>query len=147
VRCEFVVDRGTVSDGTALRTCLRFVEPRASTFECDLPVESDYPAEVARAAGTLSDVALRSDRRPPATGVLATGDPHVWDAFVTFAPYALDGSVWSGDRSGPIVSFADLGESIVVRLDVEEARSLAELLAPARLVPVEEWQRAVPRSP
>jgi len=62
-------------------------------------------------------------------------------AFVTFAPCALDGSVWTRGGGRPVVSFSDQGTSIVVRLDSEQAKRLSDLVAPAQLVPVKEWRR------
>jgi hypothetical protein len=142
---ENVVDPGSGSDdGSALRACLRFVEGWASTFECDIPEEPSDPPEVAQAAATMRRVARRSGERPPATGVLPADDSLVWNAFVTFAPHALDGSVWSSGAGGPVVIFADQGASIVVRVDPDQARRLSDLVAPGQLVPIKEWRRGRP---
>jgi hypothetical protein len=136
---QYVVEPAS-EDGAAaaLRACLRFVGPQVSRFECDIPFEDAETADVAQAAATLLRVAERSGATPPATGVLTVGDPEVWAAFVTFAPYALDGSVWPSEGAGPIVSFADQGSSIVVLLDHEQARTLADQIAPSRLIPLAE---------
>lgn len=136
---RYVVDPTSDDDGGAvLRACLRLVAAQVSRFECDIPFEDVDAADVGQAAATLLRVAQRSGSTPPATGVLSVGDPEVWEAFVAFAPYALDGSVWSSEVAGPIVSFADRGTSIVVLLDHEEARTLADEIAPSRLIPMHE---------
>lgn len=141
---EFVVDPGGGADGAAvLRACLSFVADRARRAECDVPDEPDRPPAVAAAAATLLRVARHPHRRPPATGVIELADPLVREAFVAFAPHALDGSVWDRD-GGLLVTFADEAGSIVVRLDDESATRLAAHVSPAALVPVSEW-RARPR--
>ena len=130
------------TDGTvALRQCLRLVEGNVWQFECDLPGAESDPLEVQLAAWTLTTVARWPDRMPPATGTLKPGDPTVWEAFVTFAPFALDGSVWTHGDGHPVVSFSDQGTSIVVRLDSDQAQRLSDLVAPAQLVPAKEWDR------
>jgi len=61
----------------------------------------------------------------PATGLLRVGDPEVWEAFVQFAPKALDGTVW--DKHGvDIVSFADQGRVLYGRLTPEQRQLLAD---------------------
>jgi len=130
------------TDGTdALRQCLRLIEGNVWQFECDLPDGESDPPEVQLAASTLTTVARWPDRIPPATGTLKPGDPAVWEAFVTFAPFALDGSVWTHGDGRPVVSFSDQGTSIAVRLDSDQAQRLSDLVAPAQLVPVKEWAR------
>jgi hypothetical protein len=141
---EYVVDWrpwGHDLGADALRICLRLLEDAVSEFECDIPDADSSSTEVAQAAATLRGVARWPNRHPAATGVLKAGDALVWDAFVTFAPHALDGSVWTRGDGRPVVSFADQGTSVVVRLDSAEAERLAERVAPALLVPVEEWRR------
>jgi hypothetical protein len=98
-------------------------------------------AEVAQAASTLRGVARWPHRHPPATGVLKAGNSLVWDAFVAFAPYALDGSLWIHGDGRPVVSFADQGTSVVVRIDADQAQRLSASIAPAQLVPVKDWHR------
>ncbi len=89
---------------------------------------------------------LAAARRPradlPATGDLKAHDAAVWDAFVTFAPHALDGSVWTRTGDGaPCVGFSDEGTSISVRVDRPQEGRLRSLLPDGvALVPVEEWR-------
>jgi hypothetical protein len=142
---EYVVDclpGGGDLGAQSLRLCLRLFEDVVSEFECDIPESDSSSTEVAQAAATLLGVARWPDRHPAATGVLKVGDALVWDAFVAFAPHALDGSVWTRGDGRPFVSFADQGTSIVVRLDSDQAQLLSDdLVAPAQLVPVKEWDR------
>jgi hypothetical protein len=141
---EYVVDcRPCGDDGGsgALRMCLRLFENVVSEFECDIPGADSSATEVAQAAATLRGVARWPSRTPAATGVLKAGDALVWDAFVTFAPHALDGSVWTRGDGRPVVSFADQGTSVVVRLDTDQAERLADQVSPALLVPIKEWRR------
>ncbi len=140
----YVVDwrQGANNQGAdALRICLRLFEDAVSAFECDIPDVQPATTELVQAAATLLGVARWPNRQPAATGVLKAGDSLVWDAFVTIAPHAFDGSVWKHGDGRPIVSFADQGTSVVVRLDSEQAERLTARVAPALLVPVKEWHR------
>jgi hypothetical protein len=112
-------------------------------FECDLPVSQSDPPEVQQAAAALLRVALKASLPMPATGILKAGDPAVWEAFVTFAPYALDGSAWTvGGDGRPAVSFSDVGTAVSVRLDADQHRRLLEAQpATAELVPDAEWRK------
>lgn len=88
----------------------------------------------------LLAVARRPHAVVPATGVLQADDAAVWDAFVTFAPHALDGSVWTSTGDGrPSIGFSDEGASISVRVDPQQERRLRGLLPDGVvLVPLEE---------
>ena len=142
---DFVVDwrpTGQPEGSEALRACLRCVEADVETFECDLPVRDSQPSDARRAWAVLIGAARKPRRSPPATGVLRPGDENVWEAFVIFAPHALDGSVWTVDGDGrPAVHFADEGTAITVRLTDEQRVRLSDRLPDGvALVPLQEWR-------
>jgi hypothetical protein len=139
---NYVLDCAPDDRHDALRSCLRGVEDAVGEFECDLPVSQSDPPEIQQAAATLLRVARKASLPMPATGILRAGDPVVWDAFVTFAPYALDGSTWTvGGDGRPAVSFSDAGSSVSLRLDSDQHRRLLDVLpATAALVPGAEWR-------
>jgi hypothetical protein len=139
----YVLDCAPDDRDGALRSCLRCVEAAVAEFECDLPVSQSDPPEVQQSAAVLLRVARRANSPMPATGVLSAGDPAVWEAFVVFAPYALDGSVWTvGGDGRPAVSFSDVGTAVSVRLDADQHRRLLDVLPTnAVLVPGAEWRK------
>jgi hypothetical protein len=67
------------------------------------------------------------------TGIMQRSDNEVWQAFATFAGYAYDASVWSDNRVLPLVSLADCGTVIVVRVDDEERSRLEAAVNPVRV--------------
>lgn len=141
---DFIVDWrsvGSAEGAAALRACLGGVEDEVTQYECDLP-DRELDGEAREARAMLLAAARRPRTDLPATGVLKADDAALWDAFVTFAPHALDGSVWTrtGDGS-PCVSFSDEGTSISVRVDPQQAGRLRSLLPDGvALVPIEEWR-------
>jgi hypothetical protein len=129
----------------ACRLILRTVEDDASRCETDIPAtRPDWPPDVRAAAGVLLGVAAQRGRaESPSyarTGVIEVTHDEVWSAFVTFAPWAYDASVWNA-AADHIVSLADEGCSIVVRLTPEQYSAIAAELGQARLVPEVEWRR------
>ena len=142
---SYIVDwtaSGQPDGAEALRVCLRFVEDAVTHFECDIPALDLDPPDVRRAAGVLLGAARKAHLPVPATGQLKAGDATVWEAFVWFAPHALDGGVWTSSGNGsPTVSFSDQGEAIDVHLDPDQAEHLQTALGPgASLVPLKEWR-------
>jgi hypothetical protein len=127
------------------RPAIRSVKEGVTQYECDLP-DRDLDAEAREARAVLLAVARRADAALPATGILKAGDAAVWDAFVTFAPHALDGCVWTMTGDGrPAIGFSDEGTSISVRVDPQQERRLRSLLADGvELVPLEEWRARTP---
>jgi hypothetical protein len=141
---DYVVDWSATGSGNgaeALRVCFRSVASEVSQYECDLPTWG-LDTEALQAAAVLLGVARKTHLSLPATGILKPGDAAVWDAFVIFAPHALDGSVWTATGDGrPTVDFADEATAISVRLDAEQRERLAQdLPAGNELVPASEWR-------
>jgi len=73
-----------------------------------------------------------------ATGVLRNADTDLWAAFVTFAPYAYDATVWDLDGRR-IAELSDEGTAIVVLLTSPQREAVRRIVGPRRLVPLEEW--------
>jgi hypothetical protein len=143
----FVVDGGGWSRTEVIEAChriLRALEVDSRQFETDIPADAgDWPPEVATAARLLRGVAdggNRSDRDYAQTGVVEVKLDEVWSAFVTFVPWAFDASVWDAQYRD-IVSFADEGQSIVVRLRSEQLEAISVIVGPDRLVPARQWSR------
>jgi hypothetical protein len=80
------------------------------------------------------------------TGVLRNAGADAWDAFVTFAPYACDATVWDIDGRR-IAELSDEGTAIVVLLTSPQREAVAAIVGPRRLVPLKEWnaRRRLPR--
>jgi hypothetical protein len=72
------------------------------------------------------------------TGALRNVDAGAWAAFVTFAPYAYDASVWDPDGRR-IASLSDEGTGIVALLTSPQREAVAAIVGPRRLVPLKEW--------
>jgi hypothetical protein len=147
-RADYVVDTDRLSPTERVDVVRAVIERLASddaTYECDIPLseEGAWPPVVREAASVLGE--LKYPKMPDAssyrqTGVQERDDATVWRAFVTFAPYAYDASVWSA-TGRPLVELADEGRSVVVRLTEEEARSLAEDLR-VPVVALRRWRRS-----
>jgi hypothetical protein len=128
------------------RLVLGVVQATATEYETDIPVgDIEWPVEVAAAAEVLRGVARRAGRVEKGgyaqTGMVpasAGGADGTWAAFVTFAPFAYDAGVW-GD-AGELLSLADEGQSIAVRLDGGQAEAVRRVIGAARLVPEKEWR-------
>jgi hypothetical protein len=143
---------GDWSHADAARACrliLRTVQGCAYKYETDIPgVGADYPPTVAAAAEVLRGIAARRGRVEPGghaqTGILENAGDEVWSAFVDFAPWAYDATVWNsvGDD---IVSLADEGTSVVLRLNRQQYDAIAAALGDANLVPENEWRGPLAR--
>jgi hypothetical protein len=144
----FVID----SDGwghadmvEACRLLLRTVEVGAKWCQTDIPADcEDWPPDVVAAAEVLRQIASRNGRVEglydyAQTGVIEVARDEVWSAFVTFAPWAYDATVWNGARV--IVSLADEGQSTFVRLTPEQYGAIAAELGQASLIRYREWRR------
>ena len=130
-----IVDTDGADEIAVCRLILRTVAADVHQYETDVPVaDPDWPAEVAAAADALRAVG-RTDRHGyTMSGTIRTTD--LWPAFVTFAPYAYDATVWNASHHD-IVSLSDEARSIVVRLTPAQHALLASL----RLIPEREWRR------
>ena len=147
-RTEYVVDttRSSLENrDETIRLLIGLLDEEAAKYECDLPFsrQADWPLEVREAASLLASLRAPKSQENAhyrQTGVHERSDAEVWGAFVTFAPYAFDASVW--DPAGhQVLSLADEGTSVVARLTDAEA----EVLSRSRRVPVvklKNWQRA-----
>jgi hypothetical protein len=137
VKC-YVVDAEGSDVVAVCRLILRTVAADVHHYETDIPIaDPDWPAEVTAAAEALRAVG-RTDRHGyTMSGTIRTTD--LWPAFVTFAPYAYDATVWNASHDD-IVSLSDEAQSIVVRLSPEQHALLGSL----RLVPEREWRRRRP---
>lgn len=130
----------------ACRLILRTVEVTAGRCETDIPGDcDDWPPDVVSAAQVLRQIASRTGRvekRYAQTGVIEVARDEVWSAFVTFAPWAYDATVWNRDGED-IVSLADESRSAFVRLTPEHYRAVAAELGQPSLIPYREWRRAL----
>lgn len=126
------------------RACLSAIADAAETFETDLPFSraEDWTVPVRDAAERLARHAQgrrnESDHYKR-TGVVPSSDAEDWEAFVAFAPYAFDGTVWS--QGGPLAELADEGQSLVVHLSQRERDDLRALDPSLRIVPLHEWRK------
>ncbi len=126
-REAFVLD----SDGLAReertrnsRLILGVLADDADSYETYIPNGrgNDKPNAVMEAAERLFRATRRSglmDLDYAQTGVLRNADAGIWAAFVTFAPYAYDATVWDIDGRR-IADFSDEGTAIVVLLTSRE---------------------------
>jgi hypothetical protein len=76
------------------------------------------------AAGKTSE----KDRKYARTGWLDATDPELWDAYVTFMPWSIDGDVWDRQRR-QIVSVDD-GVVTTVAVDPEQLPAIAAIVGP-----------------
>ena len=141
----YVVDvDGLPADDRAevCRLVIHTLEETAVHFEADIPwtQASAWPANVRDAAEVMVAASGKTHTEAPyqQTGMMNVGDKAVWQAFATFAGYAYDASVWSDNRVLPVVSLADEGQSVVVRVDEEERARLEVAVAPTPVVPLRE---------
>jgi hypothetical protein len=148
---KFVVDTSGVSLGSEVDVCrfaLRLVAEDAKTFEADIPLSraTDWPTSVRKAAERLSRHATGSRDEGEyykKTGVVSASDHEDWEAFVCFAPYAFDATVWGADRR--LVDLADEGTSLVVHLSSVEREQLESFDDALSVVPVTRWRKRKPR--
>lgn len=118
------------------------LEEAAAEFEADIPWSqaAAWPPDVRDAAEVLVTASGRTHTGEPyqQTGMMKRSDHAIWQAFAIFAGYAYDASVWSDSRVLPIVSLADEGTSVVVRLDDDERRRLEAAVEPTQIVELRE---------
>ncbi len=135
------LDGAHLADVIAL--LLGLVEDDVATFEADIPATTrvPWPPRVAAAANKLLAASSRRRQQPGygTTGLLRRGDAAVWDAYVTFAPYAYCAPA-SDDRARPIADVNDEGDSVWFALTAEQYAAAVPQIAPARLEPLSERQ-------
>jgi hypothetical protein len=119
----------------ACRVALAAVSADADRYECDIPFSPEWPADVVRAASYLRDASRKRPRDPAyvQTGVLTNDDPARWTAFVTFAPWALDASVWT-KKHEHLVSLTDEAESMALELTSDQHDAIAAVVGRSRLL-------------
>lgn len=106
--------------------------------------EADWPPAVRAAARRLlthSKHGHGENESYRRTGIISATDEDHWDAFVTFAPYAYDASVWGADSILPLVQLSDEGTSLAVRLEPHEHSDLANSVGQERVIPAGEWKK------
>ncbi|WUJ73895.1 hypothetical protein OG809_11635 [Kribbella soli] len=113
----------------ASRLILGTMQGSVARYETDIPTASaDWPPAVTSAAKVLRGVAARVERGGYArTGVITYADDEVWSAFVEFAPWAYDATVWNS-AGDDIVSLADEAHSIVIRVDPHQQAAITAAL-------------------
>jgi hypothetical protein len=105
----FVIDTDGWAHADMVQACrliLRTVELSAKRCETYIPTDSqELPPDVVAAAEVLRRVAVSRGRVEgpdgyAQTGILDAAQGEVWSAFVVFAPWAYDATVWnaSADR-------------------------------------------------
>ncbi|TDO68485.1 hypothetical protein EV651_102407 [Kribbella sp. VKM Ac-2571] len=149
----FILDSDGWSHADVVEACrliLRTVAVSASRCETDIPGGGeDWPPDVRSAAEVLRQIASRTGRVERRydyvqTGIIEVARDEVWSAFVTFAPWAYDATVW--DPAGDdIVSLADEGRSAFVRLTPEHYGAIAAELGQASLIPTGRGPRVARR--
>jgi hypothetical protein len=129
---------------------VRTLGETAVRFETDIPwaEAADWSADVRRAAEHLVIAAgkTHADEAYQQTGIMQRADEAVWQSFATFAGYAYDASVWSNTRVLPLVSLADCGTELVVRVNDEERSRLEDAVSPVRVVRLDQVRAEQRRS-
>ena len=118
---------------------LRLLADTADTFTTDIPLskEGEWPRPVVAAARRIS---TKSRGRPGEdagyreTGEVSAKDSDAWDAFVAFAPYAYDASVWGID--GTLLADVSNERSLSAHLEPHERSDLARTVGQERVVPM-----------
>ncbi|MGO4256574.1 hypothetical protein [Marmoricola sp. RAF53] len=145
-RRAYSVDAESLSTAERVRICralVGVVAEAVDSFETDVPWSNrdEWPREVSQAAQVLTDQGRKQRRRNEAyaqTGRLSRSKsvPAVWDAWVTFAPYAFDATAWAADH-GRLVSLADEGTSVAVWLSPDEFVRAGQEITPVPLRPLD----------
>ncbi|MEP7369623.1 MAG: PGPGW domain-containing protein [Dermatophilaceae bacterium] len=116
---------------------LRAIQGDAVRFQTDIPeLKPTDPFAVHAAADVLRTAAGKTsekDRQYAMTGWLDATDPELWDAYVTFMPWSIDGDVWDGDGR----QIVNVDDGAVTTVAVASARlpDIASIVGPERLTP------------
>lgn len=116
---------------------LRAIQQDAVRFQTDIPeLKPTDPSAVHAAADLLRTAAGKTsaeDLRYAMTGWLDATDPRLWDAYVTFMPWSIDGDVW--DREGRQIASVDDGVVSVVAIAHNRVPEIARIVGSERLKP------------
>lgn len=117
---------------------LRAIQADAVRFQTDIPApKPDYPPVVHVAADVLRTAAGKTsekDRKYALTGRLDATDPDLWNAYVTFMPWSIEGDVW--DREGCLIVKVDDGVVTTIAVAPDQLPAIASIVGPERL---ERW--------
>ena len=150
-RVDYVVDGTGLDDPGRVRLCdaaLKLVASTAATAETDMPWSQSphWPPHVLGAATRLRErfvPVAKHDDGYLQTRVQRLADEQTRADFVTFAPYALDASLWSSSGEH-LASLADAGESCVVRLSDTDRDALVQQIGAGRVIALAHWRAARP---
>lgn len=116
---------------------LRAIKRDAFRFQTDIPeLKPTDPAAVHAAADVLRRAAGKmsaADLKYAMTGWLDPTDPELWDAYVTFMPWSIDGDVW--DREGRQIAKVDDGVLSTVAIAQDQVQEIASIVGSERLTP------------
>jgi hypothetical protein len=143
-----VVDADDLARDERVEVCrlvLKATSQDRATFETDIPWSEAprWPSDVRAAAEILSGLrepAQNENELYRQTGVVAATDARTWEAFLTFAPYAYDASVWD-EGADELVALNDSAEAIVASLTADQADTVGRVIGHGRLVPVKDWRK------
>jgi hypothetical protein len=149
-RTEYVLDSTGWDDATlhaAAAQALSLLRPVATKAQTDIPWTrpEHWPPDVLEAAERLRDRHVSQDARHKnymCTDEVDLVDEQDRDDFLTFAPHALDATIWGPE--GELAEVSDRGWSLVVSLTASEAEALGRTLEPGRLMTLEEWHSSRP---
>jgi hypothetical protein len=114
---------------------LRAIQRDAVRFQTDIPeLKPTDPSGVHAAAEILRTAAGKTsekDRRYATTGWLDATDPLLWDAYVTFLPWSIDGDVW--DRQARRIVSVDDGVVTTVAVASDQLPVIANIVGAERL--------------
>ena len=138
---QYVLDTSRLDRNLEIAVCratLELIAPDVDRFQCDVPWDhaSDWPPEVRQAAAQLV---------PGNSGYLTSGwiqdfSPIVWQAFVTFAPYAYSSDAWTAEMKF-LGEVNDEGTSIAVRVLPEQLQRFEQSVHGAQVVSLREWRK------
>jgi Putative transmembrane protein (PGPGW) len=116
---------------------LRAIQRDAVRFQTDIPGPKPNDPPAVRAAADVLRTAARKtsekDRKYAMTGWLDATDPELWDAYVTFMPWSIDGDVWDRERR-QIVNVDD-GVVTTVAVAPDQLLDIAGIVGDERLTP------------
>ncbi|HEX5534865.1 MAG TPA: hypothetical protein VFX33_14085 [Actinomycetales bacterium] len=116
---------------------LRAIRPDATRFQADIPqLKPTDPPSVHAAAEILRTAAGKAsaeDLKYAMTGWLDATDSRLWDAYVTFMPWSIDGDVW--DQEGRQIASVDDGVVSAIAIAPNRVPEPARIVGPERLTP------------
>ena len=137
---EYLIDADDLTPAQRDRTgqaVLRAIQRDAVRFHTDIPeLKATDPPVVHAAADILRTAAGKTsaeDLKYAMTGWLDATDPKLWDAYVTFMPWSIDGQV--RDRERRQIVTVDDGVVSAVAIAHERVQVIAIVVGPERLKP------------